>query len=322
MPGARRVTIFLFAAAWMVSACVGVTAPAQTGSPAVLPTGSSTQPTTETTTSQPPVVEPTLEPQPPTAEPTVAGETTPTDQPIKTEPPKPVAQPNLRVLKFEAVREPVTVGNAAALTADIVNYANAAAGPFSVEFVVAQPGQDERILDTQTVDRGLAVGAATTLTVSISPDVAGKLRLIARVDPIDQVSEADESDNETVLEINVVQNEVNLTLAADGLTVVSPQDPASPKTYLFTFLLTNTGQSTLVGPMSVKYFGNSDAGGYVEWGTFDFDIDLAPGAPLNEQVAWSVEPGTYRAYALADSGEAWAETDETDNEAFFDFTAP
>ena len=219
------------------------------------------------------------------------------------------------------MQEPVTVGNAAALTADIINYADAAAGQFTVQFVIAQPGEAEVLLDSQTITR-ISAGAATVLNVSITPDVAGALRLIARVDPMDEVSETDESDNETVLDLNVVQNEVNLTLPGDGLTVLCAFDAASPRTCLFTVSLTNSGQSTLIGPMSVKYFGYSSAGDYVEWGTFDFDIDLAPGAPFNQQVSWTVEAGTYRAYALADSGGTWAETNEDDNEAFVDFTSP
>ncbi len=332
MPGARLFKVVLFAAAWIVSACVGVGPPAQTGSPVALPTGSGTQRTPDTTTTLPPIGEPTLAPEPtaapttepetPTAEPTDPGQTTPTDKPAKTDPPAPGPKPNLKVYKFEAVQEPVTVGNAAPLKADIINYTDTAAGQFGVQFVIAQPGQEEVILDSQVVDRGLAAGAATTLTLSFTPDTAGKVRLIARVDPIDQVSESDESDNETVLEIDVVQNDVNLTLPNDGLTVSTAGDPAAPKAYLFTISMTNSGQSTVTGPMSVKYFGYNAAGDYVEWGTFDFDIDLAPGAPFNQQVAWSVEPGTYRAYALADSTEVWAETNEDDNEASVDFTAP
>jgi hypothetical protein len=321
--GARQFTVVLFATAWMVSACVSVAPPAQTVLPVTLPTDPATQPTTATTATLPPVVEPTLEPAPtlepePPAEPEPTA-TTPVDEPG---PPEPVARPNLRVLKFEVVQEPVLVDNAATLTADIINYADAAAGPFVVQFVVAQPGQEELILDTQSVEGGLAVGAATVLNVSITPDAAGELRLIARVDPIDQITEADESDNETVLTINVEESEINLTLPEGGLTVSSAQNPQAPTTYLFTVSLTNTGQSTMVGPMSVKYFGYNGAGDYVEWGTFDFDIDLAPGEPFNQQVAWDVDPGTYRAYALADSGETWAETNEEDNEAFVDFTAP
>jgi subtilase family serine protease len=208
------------------------------------------------------------------------------------------------------------------LKASVVNYADAAAGPFIVQFVMANPGQDELILDTQPVDAGLAAGAATDLIVSITPGETGKLKVFARVDPIDQITETDESDNETALELDVVQNEINLTLPEDGLTVSSALDPAAPKAYLFTISMTNSGQSRLVGPMSVKYFGLTAAGDSVEWGTFDFEIDLAPGAPFNQLVAYSVEPGSYRAFALADSGSVWAETNEDDNEAFFDFTAP
>jgi len=189
-----------------------------------------------------------------------------------------------------------------------------------VQFEVVQPGKDPLVVDSQTVERGLGVGNATDLIVSVTPDAAGPWRLIARIDPTNQISEADESDNETALDVNVVQNEINLRLPEDGLTVAF--DPASPRVGLFTISMTNTGDSTAVGPMSVKYFGLPEGGDSVEWGVFDFEIDLAPGAAFNQQVAYSVDPGTYRAYALADSGQVWAEYDEDDNEAFFDFTAP
>jgi len=209
------------------------------------------------------------------------------------------------------------------LKASVINYANAAAQQFDVQFVVAQPGRDEVILETQTVARGLGVGASIDLTVTVTPSVAGPWKLIARVDPTDQIAESDETDNQTVLEINVEQSEGNLTLPADGLTVSSAGNPGgAPAGYLFTISLTNTGQTRMTGPMSVRYFGITPAGADVEWGTFDFEIDLAPGDPFNQEVSWTVDPGTYRAYALADSGGGWAESNEDDNEAFFDFTAP
>lgn len=332
MPGARRLPIVMFATAWIVGACVSVAPPAQTASPATLPSDAGAQPTIQTTASAPAVVEPTLA-EPPTSEPTEPGQTTPTDPPTPTDapvttdpptptdPPAPAAQPNLKIQKFELVQEPVLAGASAALRADIVNYGNAAAGPFGVEFV-SLSGEEELVLDLQIVDGGLAPGAATVLTLSITPDVAGELKLAARVDPIDQISESDETDNETDATVNVVQADVNLTLPPDGLTVSSALNPAAPTAYLFTISLLNTGQTTLTGPMSVKYFGYTDAGDYVEWGTFDFDLDLAPQGLFNQQVAWDVQPGRYRAYALADAGEVWTETIEDDNEAIYDFTAP
>ena len=322
MPGARLFAVVFFVAAWMISACVGVTPPGPTGSPAALPTDASTQPTTEAPASQPPIVEPTLAPETPTSEPTEPGQQRRRTRRPRRIPRSPSPSQTSESSKFEVVQEPTTVGNPAALKADISNYSDTAAGPFRVQFVIAQPGEEEVALDSQAVDRGLAAGAATTLTVSITPVAVGKLRLIARVDPIDEISESDELDNETVLEMDVVQNEINLTLPADGLTVSSALDPAAPTSYLFTVSLSNSGQSTMTGPMTVKYFGYNAAGDYVDWGTFDFDIDLAPGDPFNQQIGRSVDPGTYRAYALADSGEVWAETNEDDNEAIFDFTAP
>ena len=85
MPGPRLFTVVLFAAAWIVSACVGVAPPAQTGSPVALPTDSGTLRTPDTTTTLPPIGEPTLAPEP-TAEPTTEPET-PTAEPTDSLPP-------------------------------------------------------------------------------------------------------------------------------------------------------------------------------------------------------------------------------------------
>jgi len=327
VPVARQLKVALFSAIWIVSACVSVAPPAPTASSIAVPTDSgvppTTQPTTPLTTSEPSVEAPSLAPEPTAETPTEPAEATATARPTRTQPPQPpTALPNLRIGKFEADQLPVVVDATATLTADITNFADTASGPFIVEFVSVQAGQEDLVLDTQTFDSGLAAGAATKATVSITPNEPVGLSVIARVDPVDQIEETDESDNEKLLEIIVEQNQINLAVPSDGLTVTSAGDAAAPTAYLFTLRLTNSGQSTMTGPMSVKYFGYESAGGYVEWGTFDFDVDLAPGAEFNQQVGWSVEPGTYRAYALADSGETWTETNEEDNEAILDFTAP
>ncbi len=135
------------------------------------------------------------------------------------------------------------------------------------------------------------------------------------------MTEQDESDNERVLEITV-QSLGNLTFEANGLTVTPAPDQQTPGLYFFQISFANSGPSTLVGPMSVKYFSYTDAGDYVEWGTVAFDLNLTPNDPSIRLVAFPVDPGTYRAYALLDSADTFAETDEGDNEAFFDFTAP
>jgi hypothetical protein len=328
MPGASYLRIAMFATIWIVSACVNVSQPAPTGSPVAPPTDAGAQATTTTATALP-TVEPSTELEQPTTEPTqateptptAASEPTPTEPPEKTDPPQTGPKPNLRVQKLEPDQLPVVVGAPATFTADITNFADTAAGPFVVEFVLAGDGQDDLVLDTYLVD-ALAAGAATQRSTSITLNVPGGVRVIARVDAFDQVAETDESDNERVLEVIVEQNSINLTVPSDGLTVTSAGNPDAPNSYLFTISMTNSGQSRVVGTMTVHYFGYNANQEEVDWGTFDFDLDLAPGDPFNQLIARTVEPGSYRAYALADSGEVWPETDETDNEATVDFTAP
>ncbi|MEO6350322.1 MAG: hypothetical protein ABIP53_06695 [Candidatus Limnocylindrales bacterium] len=147
----------------------------------------------------------------------------------------------------------------------------------------------------------------------------GDLTITAIADPIDQVSDDDESDNEKVLEI-AVQDVVNLNVPADGLTVTA--HPDAPGAYLFYFTYVNTGPSTLVTSVTAKFFAYTDAGVYVEWGTHNLDLDLAPNQSQQIVVSYLVDPGTFRAYFLVDSDNALEEADEGDNEAWYDFTAP
>jgi hypothetical protein len=214
--------------------------------------------------------------------------------------------------------DPVLVGNLATLTATAVNIGSADAGPFIVEIVLTTVGQADLVLESKAVE-GLAVGDSTVLTTSINPNEAAQLSLVARVDVIDQVSEEDESDNQKVLEITV-KSLGNINVPADGFTVTA--HPDSPGTYLFYFTLVNTGPSTLVAPISVKFFAYTDAGAYVEWGSHTIDLDLAPNDPKVTVVGYPVAPGTYRAYVLADSDNTLEEADEGDNEGYYDFTAP
>jgi hypothetical protein len=286
---------------------VNVAPPAQTSPPV----GPATIPGAEQTAelpSDPPIVEPTQAPEP-----------TATATPTEPEPPEPEDRPNLVILEFVVDEEPVLVGTPAAMTATVVNISSTDAGPFLAEIVLTAAGQADLVLESKVFEDGLAAGATTQLTTSVNPTEAAGLRLLARVDVTDQVDEEYESDNERVLEI-LVQSIGNITIPADGFTVTP--NPDAPGVYLFYFTLVNTGPSTLVAPISVKFFAYTDAGDYVEWGSHNIDLDLDSNESQTLVVAYSVDPGTYRAYVLADPDNTLEETDEGDNEGYYDFVAP
>ena len=307
MPGARHLAVVAFAATWIVTACSSGAPAGQTGPTVALVPGSSAGPT---------AVPPSNSPAALSAAPTRPTATAPSAEP---KPTTPEARPNLVISDFFVEEDPVVVGGQATLVATVTNTGTADAGRFNVEIVMSEANRPDVVLEAATYSSGLAMGQSSELTVTINPDVVAELRLIARADVTDEVTEQDESDNESVVEITV-KSLGNLTLPADTFTVTP--HPDAPGTFLFYFTLANTGTSAIDDRVSVKFFAYTSAGQLVEWGTHDIDVSLAPDERQSLVVAFSVAPGTYRAYALGDSGETLEESDEGDNQAFFDFTAP
>ena len=307
MPGARQLTVVMVAAIWVVGACANGVPAAQTSPPVALASGSGTEPTAAPTAASA-IVQPSQAPAP-----------TPTTPSATPRPTAPGDRPNLLISDFFVEEDPVVVGGRATLTATVTNTGSADAGRFNVEIVVVEPNRPDVVLEAVTFSGGLAEGRASEFAVTINPDAVGDLRIVARADVIDEVTEQDESDNERVLEITV-KSLGNLTLPVDEFSVVPHPDSAG--VFLFYFTLANTGTSAIDDTVSVKFFAYEPIVQYVEWGTHDIDVSLAPGERTTRVVAFDVDPGTYRAYALGDSGETLEESDEGDNEAFFDFTAP
>ncbi len=150
MPGARRLTVVLFATAWIVSACVSVTPPAQTGSPVALPTDSGALPTQETVSSEPPPVEPTFGPTatpppavPPSLSPDPGASPSPTRRPSPTRTPRPTEAPTPspietpQVVDLRAVSYFVRTGQSGDrnyIFVDVVvrNNGNVRSGPYDV----------------------------------------------------------------------------------------------------------------------------------------------------------------------------------------------
>lgn len=311
MLGARRLPVALFATIWIVSACGGGVPAGQTAPTVALVPGASTAPAAAPTAAST-LPRPSLASGP--APTTPSAQQTPAPTPL-------VPRPNLIISEFFVEEDPVVVGRPATLVATVANSGTLDAGRFTVEIVRSEPNQPDVVLDTATYSGGLAVGRSSELTVTINPDAAGDLRLIARVDVTDEVVEADESDNEQVLEITA-RLLANLTFPANGLRVTPLAGAQPPGVHLFEFTLANTGSVAIDDTVTIKFFAYTSDGQYVEWGTHDLDITLAPGETTTLQVAYQVNPGSYRAYALIDSDETLDETDEGDNQAFFDFTAP
>jgi hypothetical protein len=248
---------------------------------------------------------PTLAPSiaPPTQTPTPTSTTPPTTP----APTRPGPQPNLVISDFFVEEDPVAVGGRATLTATVANAGSADAGRFSVEIVIVERNKPDVVLEAATYSAGLGIGATDELTASYDPKEVGELRVIARVDAVDEVQEADESDNEQALDI-IVKSLANLTFPADGFTVTP--DPKAPGVYVFAFTLANKGTSAVDETLLVKFFAYSSAGQYVEWGTHPLGIHLPPGERTSLVVTFTVEPDSYRAYVLADSAEFVEESDE------------
>ncbi len=141
MPGARHLAVVLFAAIWIVSACVNVTPSAQT-SPSLALTAA---PVTSAPSVEPSVVEPTQ-----TSEPT------PTTPPTASKTPKPESRPNLVISNFVVEEDPVFVGNPATLTATLENTGSTDAGLFTAEIVLTQADQSDLVLESKVFENGLA----------------------------------------------------------------------------------------------------------------------------------------------------------------------
>jgi hypothetical protein len=319
MPSARRFGVVLFASLWILSACVGVAPSEQTNAPVVPTTGAGAAATAAPASQQPTAVAEAPTQEPPSDTPITEPTENPAPPPPRTQAPEPAKKPNLVISKFSVDEDPVLVGTSATLTATVKNTGSGDAGPFYAEIDLTADGQPDTVFQSKSVEGGLAAGETADVTVSINPTEAAEMRFVARADVGDQISEANESDNEKALKI-AVQGIGNLNVPYDGLAVTA--DPQVPGSYNFQFVLTNTGISAVVGRMGVKFFGYSAAGNYVEWGTVGYDVNIAPDGVYSRPTAFNVDPGSYRAYALIDPDNTIPETDEDDNEASIDFTAP
>jgi len=172
-----------------------------------------------------------------------------------------VVRPDLRITSFEASVPPAMARAARGGTLAVRNVtvknnavAPATAGPFSLKFYLS----DDDVLDPLDVELapaprsvGLTPGAtwvtAPTLTIPASVTTGSKF-LIARVDALDEIFEADESNNMLAIPI-VIGDFVDLQIAA----VSGPAAAATGRPMTASFTVRNAGTAP-AGPFRVSVF--------------------------------------------------------------------
>jgi subtilase family serine protease len=116
---------------------------------------------------------------------------------------RPSFQPNLvlRPVDLVASPDPALEAKPVVVSAEVRNVGGGAAGPFSVDFWLGDPGSGRHLGRQSTA--GLAGGTSWTATLSMPVDAPSDLTVAAVVDPDAAVAELDESDNTAVLAIPV-----------------------------------------------------------------------------------------------------------------------
>ena len=331
MFGARSVTVLVSASLLALSACTTIT-----------PLGPSSSPAAPGASQPVPVVSgpltPTEVPQPtdmPTAVPTEAPPTEvpptdalptsePTDQPTatptaKSEPGKANLVPTKLVLDPESpqpgeeIEATLTVANKGGTEASL---------PVAGVLGLTTADNDEALSVVNfTGFSALAPGDSVDVSAIFTIVDAGSYRVFAIVDADEAVAESNEDDNRLVANVDTV-TAPNLSVPLQGFYIHQKDDGSGG--YEAVLVYDNSGTEPLDAPFQVKLFYYTEAGDQGDWGTFDVEqIQLAPGFTLTQKFDIDVrQPGSYLAYALLDPDDTVVETNEDDNEARFDFTAP
>ena len=241
-----------------------------------------------------------------------------------------VVRPDLRITRFEASAPPATARAARGGTLAVRNVtvrnlaaAPAATGPFTLKFYLS----DDDVLDPLDVELavaprspGLTPGAswavAPTLTIPASVTTGARF-LIARADALDEIFEADESNNTAVVPIEI-GDFVDLQITA----VTGPAAAATGRPMTASFTLRNAGTAP-AGPFRVSVFMAAGVdltpGAGTELGGKDVPA-LATGASLAGSVAVTIPPdfahGPYSLSAVADALNAIPEPGGNESATF------
>jgi glucose/arabinose dehydrogenase/subtilase family serine protease len=241
-----------------------------------------------------------------------------------------VVRPDLRISRFEAGVPPARARAARGGTLAVRNVtvknnalAPATAGAFTLKFYLS----DDDVLDPLDAELvpaprspGLPPGAswAVAPTLFIPPTAGtGAKFLIARVDALDEIFEADESNNTLAIPIDV-GDFVDLQIT----TVVGPAAAATGRPMIASFVVRNGGTAP-AGPFRVGVFlapgADPTPGAGVELG-FTQIAGLGTGAALANTLVVNVpadlEQGLYSLSAVADPGNLIPEPGGNESAAF------
>ena len=209
--------------------------------------------------------------------------------------------PDLSPILVEVTPTEPEVGDTCTVNVTVINIGKADVGIFSVRLEVNGVS-----IQTLTVD-GLVVNQTRTVSFSWMPTAQGTYNLTAIVDPENSIEEL---------------NEANNILSISKLVTVPPT--ALPDlTAAFTNLPTSFQEGTAYQiTVTVQNIGTGNAGQFsVALRANDISVStstvtsLAAGASTTVTFTWSPVAGQYTLRAVADSGNAIVELDETNNAA-------
>lgn len=314
MPGARSLLVGVSISLLALSACTTIAPVGQTSSPSA-PAAS-----TPVAVSGEPVALLTDAPSPelPTDEPVDNS----TEPPSETEPPLPeMANLHITDLTFDPER-PVPGEEIDALLTLKNTGGTEASAPISAKLGGTALGTADAITEVDFPGiSGLAPGDSVQVLGTFSVPADGTYSLFVVVDPENAVDESSEGDNRI--------DDVELaTLSAPNLAFVENSFQILPKDdgtggYYATLRYTNSGTAVLDQAFHVRFFYFTEDGTQGEFGTSEATpVTVPPGEAVTQTFEFAVEPGSYLGYSLLDSDDEVVETDETDNEARYDFTAP
>lgn len=235
---------------------------------------------------------------------------------------------NLVITKFVAATDPIVAGAKTDGRVTIKNEGTADAGPFDLSYgFSADDGSSFGGHVPQPVD-GLAAGESVQLTVDLSLDDAGSYTFTATADSDQVISESNEDDNSTTLQVTAI-SQANLVWPDGAFSVTA--DTAGNGGYDLNYQVHNSGTADTTVSFNITFEWSSA----LSSGTFPTedccfagpgtDVGLAAGG---SSTSYSVvgyhfpSAATYTVVATLDSDNVIQESNEDDNKATYQVTVP
>jgi hypothetical protein len=193
----------------------------------------------------------------------------------------------------------------------VKNIGTAAAGPFSVSFFA-----NDKLVASERVEAGLAVGAQTTVTSYFKPAAGGAYHFEAMIDgPGNYIIEADETNNRQTLDKTIQMAYPDLTLNAISITPASGHI-IGDEPVTVTLNLVNHGSAISEGEIELTFYADRTYLGSV------VVTDIGSGEILPLSFIWSKPmAGGKTIYARVNERKTIVESDLTNNEISADFAS-